>query len=479
MNIWRLRKRKKNNMGMSLVEIIVAVALLAVVTIPTLYLFVYSAHFNARARVRQQTTAAAQTVMENLKAYSVADICKRFNDGTFPVNGMGGMGFAESVLSGVTFDAEGEPIYGGGAITFNISGMQYQTQTYDVDITLTGHDSDASRVDFLKYESYAQENAASYAVGNAGMDSDALWAIMDIVAQKWNDLENAAGPTPTPSASPEPSAAPGPGPVSHSASEVDASKITITERELRVDIDPAGSGYVAKVSCVYTFEVHDYPYVNASTGAGGTFSIPEPGESNTYQVDLSESVVDPHDFSKEIFNRDTPLEYLYLYYYPAYNYIPGVSGLDPGAPVRIGKDHIVIDNTTGTEIACYLYKQKNLAISDARLRTSEGSYHVYIDLTNAGIHDDNLRTVLGADTKMPTSNIHITPVDKWYKGIGYAAVETGYPNAASGDYSPAIPTAMPAETVTENQQIMYEVEIVISDTVTGAQLGTLTGTIIE
>lgn len=467
-----------NNVGMSLVEIIVAMAILMVVTVPILYTFVYSANFNSRARVRQQTTAAAQTVMENLKAYSVEDICKKFNDGTFPVNGMGGAGFAESVVSGVTFDAEGKPVYGGGAITFNISGMQYQSQTYNVDITLTGHDSQASRMDSLKYENYTQENAASYAVSNAAMDSDALWAIMRIVAQKWNDMENAAGPAPEPSASPAPSSTPTL--VNHSESEVDASKIVITERELRVDIDQVGSDCVAKVSCVYTFEVNNYPYVNAATGASGTFNIPEGAESNQYQVDLAESgSADPNDFPKEIFNRNTPLEYLYLYYYPAYNYIPGVGALDPGAPVRITKDHIVIDNTTGTEVKCYIYKQKNLAISDAKLRTSEASYNVHIDLTNACIYDDNLRTVLGGDTKMPASNIHISPSGSWYQGIGYAAVETGYPNAATGNYSPAIPTAMPAQTVTENQQIMYKVEIVISDSATGRQLGTLDGTIVE
>lgn len=79
---------------------------------------------------------------------------------------------------------------------------------------------------------------------------------------------------------------------------------------------------------------------------------------------------------------------------------------------------------------------------------------------------------------MPTTNIHITPEDKWYQGIGYAAVETDYPNAAVG-FSPAIPTAMPAATVTENQQIMYDVEIVLSDSATGRQLGSLTGTIVE
>ena len=79
---------------------------------------------------------------------------------------------------------------------------------------------------------------------------------------------------------------------------------------------------------------------------------------------------------------------------------------------------------------------------------------------------------------MPTGNIHITPADKWHQGIGYAAVETDYPGASSG-FSPAIPTAMPTETVTENQQIMYDVEIVLKDHETGGQLGILEGTIVE
>lgn len=452
MSIWRLRRKKINNMGMSLVEIIVAMAVLMIVTVPILYTFVYSANFNARARQRQQTTAAAQTVMENLKAYSVEDICKSFNDKTFPVSGAGSTGFDELILSGVTFTPEGVPEYGGGEIKLQISGMEYQNQIYNAEIHLTGHGSQASRIDALKYESYAQENAASYAVANAAMDSDVLYAIMDIVAQKWNDEENGADP-----------------PVNHMPSEVDTSKIEITKRELKVNVDQVGSQYVAKVSCVYTYEVTGHPYVDPATGASGTFNISE----TTYEHDLSGS----GDGAQEIFNQSTPLKYLYLYYYPAYNYIPGVGALDPGAPVRVGRDEITIYNTTGTEVACYIYKQKNLAISDARLRTSEGSYKVHIKLTNACIHDDNLRTILGGNTKMPTSNIDIDPADKWYQGIGYAAVETEYPSAVSG-FSPAIPTAMPIATVTENQQIMYDVEITLLDS-TGRQVGTLKGTIVE
>ncbi len=454
----RLRRRKLNNVGMSLVELIVAMALLMIVTVPILYTFVYSARNNARARLRQQTTAAAQTVMENLKAYSVEKICKDFNDKTFPVSGVGSSGFDELIMSGVTFTAEGVPVYSGGEIELKISGMEYQRQTYDVDIKLTGHGSQASSFDSLKYESPTQENAASYAVSNAMMDSDVLYEIMDIVAQKWNDEENGADPAPDP-------------PVNHFPSEVDASKIEITMRELKVNVDQVGSQYVAKVSCVYTYKVSGHPYVNPATGVSGSFSIPE----TTYQYDLSGS----GDGAKEIFNQSTPLKYLYLYYYPAYNYIPG-AGSDPGAPVRVGKDYINIENTTGTELACYIYKQKNLAISDAKLRTSEGSYQIYIDLhSNASIRDDNLRTILGGDgtTKMPESSIHVAPADKWYKGIGYAAVETGYPG--TGGYSPAIPTAMPVETVTENMQIMYDVEITLYDVGTDRVLGTLNGTIVE
>ena len=477
MSVWRLRRKKINNMGMSLVEIIVAMAVLMIVMVPVLYTFVYSANFNARARLRQQTTAAAQTVMENLKAYSVADICRSFDGKTFPVSGVGSSGFDESIVSGVTFTAEGVPVYSGGTIELNISGMEYQRQTYDVDIKLTGHGSQASNMDTLIYQSPTQDKAASYAVSNAAMDSDALWEIMKIVAQKWNSKESAAG-SPDPSATPAPTSAP----VSHSASEVDTSKIKITSRELKVDIVPDGSEYVAKVSCVYTFEVNDYPYENAATGVSETFDIPEAGDppefSNKYQVDLSES--GGADLSKEFFRQSTPLEYLYLYYYPAYNYIPGVISNDPGAPVKVERDQITINNTTGTETKCYIYKQKNLAISDAKLQTSEGMYTVHVNLTNACIYDDNFKTVLGGngDTTIGDSSIDITPSGNRYDGIGYAAAITKYPSSTSG-YSPAIPTAMPVQTVTENQQIMYDVEIILTDSETHKELGTLTGTIVE
>lgn len=60
MKTWRRRNRKLNNAGMSLVEVIVAIAILSIVILPVLHTFVSSAMYNARARSRQQTTAAAR-----------------------------------------------------------------------------------------------------------------------------------------------------------------------------------------------------------------------------------------------------------------------------------------------------------------------------------------------------------------------------------------------------------------------------------
>lgn len=79
MKTLRCKDRKLNNKGMSLVEIIVAMCILTIVTVSVLSIFLYSIRLNARSRTRQQTTAAAQTVMENFKAYPVRELCEQFD----------------------------------------------------------------------------------------------------------------------------------------------------------------------------------------------------------------------------------------------------------------------------------------------------------------------------------------------------------------------------------------------------------------
>ncbi|MBO4679515.1 MAG: prepilin-type N-terminal cleavage/methylation domain-containing protein, partial [Lachnospiraceae bacterium] len=65
--------KKLNNEGFSLVEVLVAVIILALVAGPILMAFVMSARFNARARETQRVSAVAESVMEEFKGMSIKD----------------------------------------------------------------------------------------------------------------------------------------------------------------------------------------------------------------------------------------------------------------------------------------------------------------------------------------------------------------------------------------------------------------------
>lgn len=444
---------KLNNVGMSLVEVVIAMAIMSIVILPVLHTFVQSARYNATARMRQQTTAAAQTVMENFKAYSVQEICDQFDADTFNVSR--GSGFATSYT--------GTP---GGNMEFVINGMRYEGANYDVRVELEGHSSGAADVESLVYTTRTKEHDAVY-TGYAGMDADALTGILQEVADEWSAQEAAAAPAP--SASPSPTAAP----AAHAYSEVDSSKVNITERRITVNISNASGNYVAKVTCEYDYTVTAHPYTVDSSGTTGTFDMAE-----TYELDLSGST-DPTnmDFSKTIFDQPTELTGLTLYYYPAYGY-------GAGSPVQIDRDYIIINNTCGNEVKCYIYKQKNLAVSDTKISTSELVYEVNLQLAGANIYDDNLNTVLGNDAaSIPDSKIHINGGSR-YLGVGIASVE--------GDLNNLDPTsdaalinllnASRSKTV-ESLRLMYGVRISVYNSGDlaggGTPLNTLEGTIIE
>ena len=64
---------RKNNKGMTLVELLVAIAIFAAAIVPMLYAFVYSTGFNFKAQRVMQSTGIAQAVIERTKAAN-ADI---------------------------------------------------------------------------------------------------------------------------------------------------------------------------------------------------------------------------------------------------------------------------------------------------------------------------------------------------------------------------------------------------------------------
>ncbi len=70
---------KKDNRGMSLVELMVAVAMLAVIVTPMLHSFLVSMRNNSKSRTMFRATTVANNLMESLEAFTLEEICMQFN----------------------------------------------------------------------------------------------------------------------------------------------------------------------------------------------------------------------------------------------------------------------------------------------------------------------------------------------------------------------------------------------------------------
>ncbi len=68
-----------NNKGLSLVELLIAVTILAIIVVPLLHAFVSSARINSKSKATQRITTIGQDIMEGLKAYSIEDLAYEFD----------------------------------------------------------------------------------------------------------------------------------------------------------------------------------------------------------------------------------------------------------------------------------------------------------------------------------------------------------------------------------------------------------------
>ena len=73
---------KQSNKGFTLVEVLVAIVILAIIVVPLLSAFVVSARTNAKARQTMRATTLAQNIMEELKAHSLETSADNYNNQT-------------------------------------------------------------------------------------------------------------------------------------------------------------------------------------------------------------------------------------------------------------------------------------------------------------------------------------------------------------------------------------------------------------
>ena len=104
--------KKSSNKGFTLIEIIIAVVVLAVVVIPLLNGFVTTARVNQKSRKMLMATNAAQSIMEKYAGMSTKEV-------------------AEAINSGTPFTEDPSHIY-----VYDFSGHVYNGTAYDIRMTL-------------------------------------------------------------------------------------------------------------------------------------------------------------------------------------------------------------------------------------------------------------------------------------------------------------------------------------------------------
>lgn len=132
------RRKVNKDAGFSLVELLIAVVILAIIVIPLMNLFVSSNRINIKSRKTLRATTAAQDIMEGLKAYNIEEIKAQFAD---PASGFyvidsrlikGGVA-RENALE---VDPSGNPAP--GLYVFSMRDLTMQGSEYDAKIEMDG-----------------------------------------------------------------------------------------------------------------------------------------------------------------------------------------------------------------------------------------------------------------------------------------------------------------------------------------------------
>ena len=391
----KLRGKKLNNKGVTLVELIVAIAILSVAIIPLMYAFVNVARFSGRGREVQQATSIAHTVMENCKAYSVADITKQMQPGATTK-------FLDSKFATEGLSVGGYYVDDTDSTKFYIDNVRTGNQVFDVCLELdpyTDNLGNPASENIFNIENMnpaldgifmAQSTKDVYnTVVAMELDEMAYMMAMEDIANEVKDFTNDA---------------------SNGYEYVDMSTDAVIDsfksgelnedkfrmnRNVYLDMrQTAGSDDIAMVYYEYEYYLTgDFKFLAKPTSTGTPVATPTPdplatpGPTSTAAPTNTEvplSIATGVANSVKIFNKtdttnnkafkiygnnvmndtnaDLKLNNVYMFYTPAYN---------KQVEYPITQDTIHIDNGLGREVNVYLIKQIDLGISDVSVGGSD------------------------------------------------------------------------------------------------------------
>lgn len=336
------QKRKVNNSGMTLVEILVAIAILTVVSMVLLQAFVSAVKYNKDAKDKQRGINLAQTIMESYKAYTLEDICRQFNNVDPFVIYKGTHGsYSEA---GGSVDAYG--VFTPSATneySFRMEDVQYDGKLFDVDITMQPNTVATSTEEVTKAPKFNAYNDAIF----AQPADEYKYVYQDAIDQlKLADMKTELLPT---------------------VDTLDKTKITIDSRQISVFILNVSGVDQVSVQVTYKYTFHDYEFIKSddshdTLNSDYTVTVDQLDDANVYGV-YNNSVTRA---------AGAKLDNVFLYYYPAYdNELLGA---------KCAEDSIVILNNSGVQRNVYLVKQVRPGLSEPGLFNCEATYKPKVSL---------------------------------------------------------------------------------------------------
>lgn len=374
----KLNKFHKDNKGVSLVEVVVAMAILAVVAAPTMKILVSSAKYNAKARERQKLTTSAESIMESFKAYTVDELMEQFNgvDGkTFTACQMDATA-SMSGIEGVDIDAAGNSVE---AYDFTLNGILNEDKTYDavihvnkrylpnVDSRITSENGVVAFTDInqytdavlkwdLNYDDYMQEYAKDDFKDNH----------MGDLIEELNNVDEIKD--------------------DYTETDIDLDKLTLYKRQITVNMYEDSGNTVVTYGLRCFYKIKEYPYYADALDDTviEKFDFPENGYFET-DIPIGGAT------AAQIYQNPSsePLQRVFIFYYPNY-------GLE---------DEIVINSSLSYETTAYLLKQKNPSITSTDLQTKEAAYKANVSGSGLVKLAHNLNKNLSGESSVTSPNI--------------------------------------------------------------------------
>lgn len=360
--------RKLNNLGMSLVEVIISITILSIVVVPTLHALTTAMVYNSKARKRQEVTLSGESIMEAFKGYDIETLRRMFTNG-----GKDGSEVFYQQPEGAT-----DPVYVWSEHTkdpaiaddsdyelFTIQGIQTDTgKTYNIE--MKAEPSDEKNV--FQITNMKSTNPVVQCEKSWGEDLDSK-AFTDFSSQHASEFEDFMANLVKTDEYPDDKAMNASGnPIS--IADVNTGNINIYDRTLEFVIDSDGVTPVITYRYYITGVAYYKPVHPPKVTDGYTGEEIDSGEilkgTLQYLSKFPEGEDTYFSFSPVTPGKTdaTDLSDVYLFYYPDY---------------AIPSDKVVIRNNSGNDTNCYLLKQRAKDVSQTWTTTHEQNYKVKVE----------------------------------------------------------------------------------------------------